>query len=473
MFLGLGLLALTIVLRGVTAKNHHIRGKLLVSGAVFAAYGAIAAGIRFGVLDATLRAELGVLEPLLLMFGLINLLVTILINPWREDRVPDRFPNIVQDATIVLVFGVAAAVILRDRVLAATAAGAVVLGFALQDTLGNLIAGLAIQIEKPFRVGHWVRLGNQDGLVREITWRATKIRTEAGNFIIVPNSVLAKDTITNYSEPTLHMRIELHVGVSYDSAPNDVRAVILDAIRHDPMLAADKQPEVLVDDFGAYAIDYLIRVWVTDFTHAHWICDHVRTAIYYAFRRHGIDIPYPIEVQMNRAWREPVADPAKLAGALGATQIFAALTDAQRDALVRTARSAVYGRGEGIVREGDAGSSMFVVTGGEAAVTLGGSTEAVARLHAGDFFGEMSLLTGDPRSATVTAVDDCTVVELTAEGFRNVVMAEPMVADLVCSAVEARRAALAHHRAATAHGAAAQEPAQHSLLSRMREFLSL
>ena len=84
---------------------------------------------------------------------------------------------------------------------------------------------------------------------------------------------------------------------------------------------------------------------------------------------------------------------------------------------------------------------MFVVAGGEAAVMIGQSKEPVARLRAGDFFGEMSLLTGDPRSATVTAVTDCDVVELTAEGFRDVVMAEPAVADLVCTAVEARRAA--------------------------------
>ena len=95
-----------------------------------------------------------------------------------------------------------ATLILRDRVMATTAVGAVVIGLALQDTLGNLFAGLAIQIEKPFRVGDWVTIGGQDGIVSEITWRATKMRTKAGNFVVVPNSMLAKDTITNYCEPT-------------------------------------------------------------------------------------------------------------------------------------------------------------------------------------------------------------------------------------------------------------------------------
>ena len=92
--------------------------------------------------------------------------------------------------------------ILQERIFATTAVGAVVIGFALQDTLGNLFAGLAIQIEKPFRVGHWVRVADTDGQVSEITWRATKVRTKAGNFVIVPNSTLSNDTIINYSEPT-------------------------------------------------------------------------------------------------------------------------------------------------------------------------------------------------------------------------------------------------------------------------------
>ena len=203
MFTGLGLLAAAIVLRGLAAKNRHIRAKLLVSAAVFAAYAGVAAMLRFGTLDAELRTQLGTVQPLLLIFGLINL-------PSRSSSIrgvtigcPIAIRTSSRTRSSFSSSPSPPRVILRDRVLAATAAGAVVLGFALQDTLGNLIAGLAIQIEKPFRVGHWVTLGGQDGLVSEITWRATKIRTKAGNFVIVPNSVLSKDTITNYSEPTL------------------------------------------------------------------------------------------------------------------------------------------------------------------------------------------------------------------------------------------------------------------------------
>ena len=96
-----------------------------------------------------------------------------------------------------------ATVLLREQLLTTSAVGAVVVGFALQDTLGNLFAGLAIQIEKPFRVGHWIQVGDREGQVQEITWRATKLRTKDGQFLIVPNSVISKEPILNYSEPTI------------------------------------------------------------------------------------------------------------------------------------------------------------------------------------------------------------------------------------------------------------------------------
>ena len=105
--------------------------------------------------------------------------------------------------------------VFEDKLLTTSAVGAVVVGFALQDTLGNAFAGLGIQSEKPFRVGHWIRVGEFEGRVAEVTWRATKLRTKSGNFVIVPNNIIAKDAITNYSEPAVPTRLEVEVGASY------------------------------------------------------------------------------------------------------------------------------------------------------------------------------------------------------------------------------------------------------------------
>lgn len=401
------------------------------------------------------------------------MIVVLAINPWRADRLPEKFPNIVQDAIIIALFAVTATLILQERVLATTAVGAVILGFALQDTLGNLFAGLAIQIEKPFRVGHWVTIGGKDGIVREITWRATKIRTKAGNFVIVPNSALARDTITNYSEPTLETRIDIEVGASYDTPPNDVKAAIRDALRDEPVILRDRTPEVLIVDFGESAIVYRVRVWTNDFSADERVGDRVRTHVYYAFRRLGIVIPYPIQVHAEQALGPAtVASRAALAEALGAVEIFAALNDQQRLELAEASHPSLYAAGEGIVREGDEGSSMFVMTRGEASVTLVGVEGELARLRRNGFFGEMSLLTGEPRSATVTAATDCELLEIGADAVRRVLLPDPALVERITSAVAVRRSDLEIHRE-TRTARPTEVEAPHTLLARVRQFLRL
>ena len=132
----------------------------------------------------------------------------------------------------------------------------------------------------------------------------------------------------------------------------------------------------------------------------------------------------------------------------------------------------LFARGEAIVRQGAAGQSLFVIRRGEAAVALAGTEGEVARLRAGDVLGEMSLLTGEARTATVTAVTDCELFEIDAGGFRRVVLANPSVLDRITSVTATRREELNRHREAHAVGTAIAE-ARHSFLGRVRQFLRL
>jgi small-conductance mechanosensitive channel/CRP-like cAMP-binding protein len=470
MVVGLALVLLTLVLRA-TNTNRHVRGRLTGSAFVFAVYAAIAAARGYLQLSPELDRQLGFTLPLLLSFGIINAAVALLINPWRVDRLPDRFPTIVQDAIGIALFALTATLILQDRIFATTAVGAVVIGLALQDTLGNLFAGLAVQIEKPFRVGQWVNIAGKDGLVTEVTWRATKIRTKPGNFVIVPNSALARDTITNYSEPTDETRIEVEVGASYDTPPNDVKAVIMAAIKDDPLILKTHLPEVLLVDFAASSITYRIRVWTREFALDEIIRDRIRSAVYYAFRRAGIVIPYPIQVDMFKEDLLPSAPDLALAqSTLRGVSIFSALSDEQWTDLANTTTLRLYAAREVIVREGEAGSSMFVVARGEVSVSLQQTGAEVARLGPGEFFGEMSLLTGDRRSATVTAVSDAELLEITADAFRRFVLENPAAVEHVSAAVAVRAARLEEYRAAGVPIAASVETPQR-FLARVRRFL--
>jgi small-conductance mechanosensitive channel/CRP-like cAMP-binding protein len=394
-------------------------------------------------------------EQLLLVLGLISTLVALLFNPWFQDRVPDRSPAIVQDALVVAVFGGAAVYVLKDSTfLTASAIAAAAVGFALQDTLGNAFAGLAIQVEKPFRVGHWIAVANYEGAVAQVTWRATKIRTKAGNLVVIPNNTIAKEVINNYSEPAAPTRVAIDVGAAYELAPNDVRAAVLRAMRQAPRVLTTPAPEVLVHDFGASAVVYRARFWIADFAELEYAQDEVRRAIHYEFRRRNIEIPWPIQVEYQR--HEPPAEsPAQREAflqAIAASPILAGLDEHTHRALAAAAVERVFGDGEAIVREGEPGTSMFLVRRGRVAVTIrtGAKEDAreVAVTESGGYFGEMSLLTGELRTATVTARGDCTVLEIDAEAFGTYVRSHPDVIDRLAEAAAARRRELDASRAA-------------------------
>ena len=471
MAIAFALLVLSLLLR-TTTPNRHVRGRLNVSAFAFAIAALSAAALFSDRISASMQEQLATIRPLLLAFGVINGVVALIINPWRHDRVPDRFPRIVQDAIVIGLFAFGATLLLQDKIFAATAAGAVVVGLALQGTLGNLFAGLAIQIEKPFRVGHWVQIAGTDGQVSEVTWRATRIRTKAGNFVIVPNSKLADDIIVNYSEPTSESRIEVEVGVTYDAAPNRVKAIILDAIKDEPLISASRPPEVLLVDFASSSMNYRIRVWTDDFAADERLRDGIRSAVYYAFKRHRIEIPYPMQVEYARH-EVPPSDriDAASAVALGQVSIFAALDPTQKEALERAATSGVYAEGTVVVRQGAEGASMFVVVRGEVAVSLEPERQELARIGEDGFFGEMSLLTGEPRNATVTTTRDSQLLEITAEAFRHVVLANPAAVEQVGTAASARRTELDAHRATMGVVLPLETP--HSLLTTIRRFLRL
>ena len=448
-----------------------MRGRLLASTIMFGAGAAFAAARVAGYLTLFTPEQVRVLQPLLLAFGAINGLVALGINPWRVDRLPDRFPTIVQDSVVIVLFAVVATAVLQERVFAATAVSAVVFGLALQDTLGNFFAGLAIQIEKPFRVGQWVFIRGEYGMVSQITWRATKLRTKAGNFLIVPNSVLSRDTIVNYSEPTLETRLELEIGVSYDVPPNQVKTTILSAINDESLISHTIAPEVLLVDFGESSITYRVRVWMTDFNLDDRLTDHIRTAIYYAFHRAGVAVPFPIRTVIMKEAKAAGPDREGTQRALRRLSIFAALAEEQRAQIAAAARCGLYAAGEAIVREGESGGSMFVMLSGEAAVLLDPDDREVARIPAGGFFGEMSLLTGAPRNATVRTTRDSEVLEIAADDFKQVVLANPVALDHIGTAVANRQAELDQARAQGAPIAPAELP--QSLIDRIRRFFGI
>jgi small-conductance mechanosensitive channel/CRP-like cAMP-binding protein len=453
--------------------NRLIRRKLRLSVVLLVAYLAVDVGTALygSRLSPETHTQLAAFARLALAAALINAAIFLLINPLRVDRVPDRFPIILQDA-IVIGLILLASTFLSQQLVTTSAVSAVVLGFALQDTLGNAFAGLAIQSEKPFNDGHWVKVGDHEGRVAEVTWRATKLRTKAGNFVILPNNFVSKEPIVNYSEPAAPSRIDVEVGATYLVAPNQVKAAMMEALRHSTRVLAAPAPEILMLAFADSAITYQARFWIDDYAVDDQVRDEVRTAIFYAFQRHNIEIPYPIQVQYERSVTEagPGEKMAEEERLLAGVDLFSTLPPDLRHQIAAASPMVVYGSGETVVRQGEGGQSMFVILSGTVSVQLEPSRKEVARIEPGGYFGEMSLLTGDPRTATVLAVGDVTVVEIAADLFRRLASEHPEAIEKIATAAAIRRVELEQTRAATA-GTVTVEAT--TLLARMKKFLRL
>jgi len=255
LLIGIVLVAVSVAVRAASV-NRLVRRRLWLTIALLVAYTALNAALAWSSAAAAVEPRLRSIEHLLLALALINGLVFVAVNPFRVDRVPDHFPSILQDAIVVGLFVIVMTFVFEEKLLTTSAVGAVVIGFALQDTLGNAFAGLAIQIDKPFHVGDWVQVGAFEGRVHEVTWRATKLRTKAGNLVVVPNNSVSKEAITNYSEPALPTRITLDVGVSYLCPPNEAKAAIAEALERAPDVLRSPPPDVLLVDYGDSAIVY-------------------------------------------------------------------------------------------------------------------------------------------------------------------------------------------------------------------------
>ena len=246
----------------------------------------------------------------------------------------------------------------------------------------------------------------------------------------------------------------------------------MEALRHSSRVLAAPPPDVVLVSFDDSAITYKARFWIDDYAADEHARDEVRTAIYYSFQRHDIDIPWPIQVQYEKTWKEPdvnekVEQEERL---LAGVDLFATLSPELRSQIARAAPMAVYGSGETIVRQGEEGQSMFLVMSGSVSVVLEPSRDEVARIDRGGYFGEMSLLTGEPRSATVVAVGDVVTVEIGADLFRRLATVHPAAIEKIGFDAMVRRAGLEQIKAAAA-GTAAVETT--TLMARMKKFLRL
>ncbi|CAN5426449.1 mechanosensitive ion channel family protein [soil metagenome] len=405
-------------------------------------------------------------------------------NPGETSfKVPKFLTQVISLAVVLVAIGIVVRFVYGGDVSGLlTGAGIVgiVLGLAAQETLSNIFSGFAIYFGGQFKSGDWLQIGEHHAEIMEVNWRSTRLRTTDEVYLDIPNSSITKETLVNYTHPTRLHAMRMEIGVDYDSPPTKVKQVLVEAALMAQYVSKDRTPTVFLKDFGDWSITYQIKFWMDDHSRLNETLSDIRTNLWYALRRHDISIPYPIQTEMH--YQMPAkkgTDRQLVREALSKVFFHECLSEPQVERLVGSASMADYGRGEQLILQGEDGASMFVITEGRAdvVVEIGGAPRSVAQISAGDCLGEMSLLTGEKRSATIVALSDMSVVELDKETLAPIIAESPELLERLSDMLARRRmqnegVAVAQAMSAT-QLAARQQDYRSNFLNKLKSFFKI
>ena len=389
-------------------------------------------------LEAPWRVHVGAAAILLSTALIVALVNRYVWDIYFERRKQTPIPHFLREVVALVIFVVALLFVLSfayhaerglKSVVATSGVAAVILGLAGQNLLGGIIAGMSLQINRPYKVGDWLQVGDRFAEVMEINWRSTRLRTNDAIYLDIPNNEIVKSTIVNLHYPTEVHAMRIRVGVDYNVPPNRVKDALTRAAQSAVNVLPEPKVRVFLVDFADHAVIYEIKYYMGNHSRINETNDAVRTNVWYELKRQRINIPFPIRtLQFERRPSAPVPEGHEEARAiLRGELLFQCLSDGQIDSLVKQSHLNHFGRGERVIEEGAEGDSMFILVRGAAQVSVSknGSTIPVATLRSGDCFGEMSLLTGEKRSATVQAEGDCYVMEISKDVMGEVIRESP------------------------------------------------
>lgn len=361
-----------------------------------------------------------------------------------------------------------------------------VLGLALQDVLKNVFAGVSMELEGRVKEGDWLMIDEQPAQVQSMSWRSTQLRTNLGVHLVEPNASLADRRLSNFGSGSPPVAFAFRVGLPYEAPPADCRVALLKAAQAVDSVLAEPSPRVFLIHYGDHAIDYELRAWTKDLRQIEAFRSEVRTRIWYEVQRAGLYVPFPIrtvhvhQVEEHEA-RQQQEQTARLASQLSKVDLFADLEEGSLRRLAECARPLDFDDGEALTREGEPGDSLFVLDRGRVMVSksgqvIGTGTIQLASLGPGDVFGEMSLLTGEQRSATVKADGSCRVLVLCKDAVAPMLESEPALAETFSRILAQRQAATAatfEEREKLPRSMDVMDQQAETILRRMRRFFRL
>lgn len=404
-------------------------------------------------------------------------------------------PRILRDVVFAAAAGVAFFSIASrlgfnlSGLIATSAVLTAVIGFSLQDTLGNIIGGLALQMDNSVKAGDWIKVGELTGKVTDIRWRYTAIETRNWETIIIPNSVLMKGQVMiigrRQGQP-VQWRRWIYFNVDFRFQPSDVTSIVNEMLRNAQIDGVATVPQancVFVGIEDSYA-RYGIRYWLTDLQRTDSTDSVVRTRLYFALQRAKIPLSIPAYAVFetrettDRRTEKTRVDFDRRLHALSQVELFRSITDEERATLAENLRYAPFTQGEIITRQGAEAHWLYLLVEGEVSIRVTGADGREREVHhvkAPAVFGEMSLMTGQKREATVIALEDVECYRLERNTFQKIISVRPEIAESCAALLAQRMAQLIAAKEDLDHEAQLRREAAErvSILASIRSFFGL
>ena len=334
------------------------------------------------------------------------------------------------------------------------------IGFGIQDLTTNFVSGLTLLLDRPVKVGDFVELEGLMGIVKKISIRSTIIKTNDDSSVIVPNSKMISNKIVNwsYDNPLLCLRLSIEVAETSD--PLLVTETLLNIAYAEAGVLYEPHPKVLFVEFGDDCFKFELLVWTDQPTDREVIKSSLNFAIQYNFRQHGIDFPsndrdlylrnpqvFLSLLNKNESvnnhkiisdnnpkipiFPKCVKKPSSLSDLLRKVTYFEHFTDLELRQLIEIGYRQRLRPQEFLFRENDPGDAFYMILSGSVEVFVEAIDKHLTELGAGKFFGELSLMLGIPRTASVRALEETVLFAINKEGFQKILTERPDLSEQI------------------------------------------
>jgi small-conductance mechanosensitive channel len=386
----------------------------------------------------------------------LSLLNVVLFEQAEADTWRSRVPKLLIDLARLFLILLGTAFVLAtvwkaDLAGLVTALGvsSIVIGLALQDTLGSVMSGIALLFERPFTVGDWLELNGVAGQVIDINWRAVRLLTLEQEMVVIPHKLISGSMIRNFTQPNRIHAERIRIGFSYNDPPNLARQVLKTTALETKGILLEPEPEVYTLNYEDSAVSYEVKFFIRDYGDVERIRERFMTRVWYAAKRNNLTIPFPIRTVYN--YHGPSSQQKgidkKFSESLQAIPAFVPINREYDSLAPATSGIALqhFAAGEKVIRQGQVGQALYIIVAGLALMSsrnLDGHEREILSLRNGEFFGEMSLFSGEPSMVTVVASNDLEVMKISAATVHQMIDRQPSFAREIGQILEIRRAAI-------------------------------